>query len=101
MWIEINRIGCSRMLLNSSKTDFLWCSTHRRCNQHRSAGSLRGACATDWYGPRSWHKPTVLEADKQMTGHVRQLVSRCFRQLRLIKSCVRSLPFEAAKTTVA
>ena|SRR6218665_2706591 len=37
----------------------------------------------------------------QMTGHVRQLVSRCFRQLRIIKSCIRSLPFEAAKTVVA
>ena len=42
----------------------------------------------------------LLEADMQMTGHVRQLVSRCFRQLRLIKSCIRSLPFEAAKTAV-
>ena len=35
-----------------------------------------------------------------MTGHVNQLVGRCFRQLRLIRSCIRSLPFEAAKTAV-
>jgi len=43
----------------------------------------------------------LLEADMQMTCHVRQLVSRCFRQLRLIKSCIRSLPFETEKTAVA
>src|SRR6218665_1382165 len=36
-----------------------------------------------------------------MTGHVKQLVSSCFRQLRLIKSCILSLPFQAAKTAVA
>src|SRR5688572_3523850 len=28
------------------------------------------------------------------------MVSKCFRQLRLIRSCIRSLPFEAAKTAV-
>ena len=42
----------------------------------------------------------LLEPDMQMTGHVRQLVSRCFRQLWLLKSCIRSLPFEAVKTAV-
>jgi len=41
----------------------------------------------------------LLEADMQMTGHVRQLVNRCFRQL-LIKSCIRSLLFKVAKTAV-
>src|SRR6218665_1063787 len=43
----------------------------------------------------------LLEADMQMTCHVKQLVSRCFCKLRLIKSCIRSLPFQAAKTAVA
>jgi len=32
--------------------------------------------------------------------HVNQLVSRCFHQLRRIKSSVRALPTEAAKTVV-
>jgi len=42
----------------------------------------------------------LFEADISMTRHVGLTVSRCFRQLRLIKSCVRSLSFEAAKTAV-
>src|SRR6218665_1148386 len=28
-------------------------------------------------------------------------VSRCFRQLRLLKGCIKSLPFEAARAAVA
>jgi len=78
----------------------LWCATHRRCNQ-------LSTIPLEVCGVRVPPTGTVrdlgilLEANMQMTGHVRQLVSRCFRQLRLIKSCIRSLPFEAAKTVVA
>src|SRR6218665_2390170 len=94
-WMKSNRL-----LLNPSKTDFLWCATRRRCNQLSTfplevcgvrmppTGTVRGL-------------GILLEADMQMRGHVRQLISRCFRQLRLIKSCKRSLAFEAAKTAVA
>src|SRR6218665_1490904 len=28
-------------------------------------------------------------------------VSRCFRQLRLLKGCIKSMPFEAARAAVA
>src|SRR6218665_1053057 len=92
----------NRLLLNPSysKTDFLWCATHRRCNQLSTV--LLEVC-----GVRMPPTGTVrdlgilLEADMQMTCHVRRLVSRCSRQLRLIKSCIRSLPFEAAETAVA
>ena len=42
----------------------------------------------------------LLESDLSMTRHVGQLVSRFFRLLRLIKSCIRSLPFEAARAAV-
>src|SRR6218665_1039063 len=75
-------------------------ATHRRCNHLR-------AVPLEVCGVRVPPTGTVrdlgilFEADMQMTGHVRQLVSRCFHQLRLIKSCIRSLPFEAAKTAVA
>jgi len=33
-----------------------------------------------------------------MTSHINQTVGQCFRQLRLIKSCIKSLPFEVART---
>ena len=36
-----------------------------------------------------------------MKTHVNTTVGRCFRQLRLIRSCLKSLPFEAARTAVA
>jgi len=75
-------------------------ATHRRCNQ-------LSAVPLEVCGVRVPPTGTVrdlgilLEADQQMTGHVRRFVSRCFRQLRLIKSCIRLLPTEAAKTAVA
>src|SRR6218665_2559429 len=88
-WMKSNRL-----LLNPSKTDFLW-----RCNQLSTV-------PLEVCGVRVPPTGTVrdlgilLEADMQMTGHARQLVSRCFRPLRLIKNCMRSLPFEAAKSAV-
>src|SRR5688572_28956023 len=42
----------------------------------------------------------LLESGLLMTGHVSQLADRCFRLLRLIRSCIQSLPFEATKTAV-
>src|SRR6218665_1928551 len=35
-----------------------------------------------------------------MKVHVARTVSRCFRQLRLLKRCIKSLPFEAARAAV-
>src|SRR6218665_3184417 len=70
-WMESNRL-----LLNPSKTDFLWCATHRRCNQLSTV-------PLEVCGVRVPPTDTVrdlgilLEADMQMTCHARQLVSRC------------------------
>src|SRR6218665_3911047 len=36
-----------------------------------------------------------------MKDHVARTVSRCFRQLRLLKGCIKSLPSEAARAAVA
>jgi len=35
-----------------------------------------------------------------MTSHINQTIGQCSRQLRLIKSCIKSLSFEAARTLV-
>src|SRR6218665_1731312 len=94
-WMRSNRL-----LLNPSKTDFLWCATLRRCNQ-LSTVPLDGCGVRVPPTGKVRELGILFEADMQRTGHLRQLVSRCFRQLRLIKSCIRSLPFEAAKTAVA
>src|SRR6218665_1050712 len=83
-WIKSNRL-----LLNPSKTDFLWCAPHGRCNQLSTV--LREVCGV--------HVPLtgtvrdlgiLLEADMQMTCHVRWLVSRCSPHLPLINNCIRS-----------
>src|SRR5688572_14248731 len=93
-WMRSNRL-----LLNPHKTDFLWCATRRRRDQ-------LSVVPLEICGERLLPKGVVrdlgamLEADLSMTCHVRQMVSKCFRQLRLIRSCIRSLPFEAAKTAV-
>jgi len=42
----------------------------------------------------------VLQSNMPMTSHINQTVGQCFRQLRLIKSCIKSLSFEAARTLV-
>src|SRR6218665_886844 len=91
------RMKSNRLLINPSKTVFLWCATHRRCNQPSTVLLVVCGVRVPPTGTVS-ELGILLEADLQMTGHIKQLVSRCFRQLRLIKSCIRSLPyFEAAK----
>src|SRR6218665_3894651 len=43
----------------------------------------------------------LLESDLSMRRHVAWTVGYCFRQLRLIRSCIKSLPLGAAKAAVA
>src|SRR6218665_3517766 len=43
----------------------------------------------------------MLQSDLSMKDHMAWTVSRCFRQLRLLKGCIKSLPFEAARAAVA
>jgi hypothetical protein len=42
----------------------------------------------------------VLDSEMSFGSHVSRLVSSCFYQLHCMKSCLRALPFEAAKTVV-
>jgi Reverse transcriptase (RNA-dependent DNA polymerase) len=94
-WMRSNRLR-----LNPEKTDFLWCATSRRCvNLDTSALSICGAMIA----PSSFVRDlgVLLESDLSMRRHVAWTVGCCFRQLRLIRSCIKSLPFEAAKSAVA
>src|SRR6218665_916290 len=43
----------------------------------------------------------MLQSDLSMKVHVARTVNRCFRQLRLLKGCIKSLPFEAVRAVVA
>jgi hypothetical protein len=93
-WMTSNRLK-----LNPAKTDFMRCATRRR--QHQlSRGSLAFAGATLNPSTTVRDLGVLLDSELSFGPHISQLVSRCFFQLRRIKSCVRALPLEAAKAVV-
>src|SRR6218665_3045390 len=104
MELGIERIAewmCSnRLCLNPEKTDFMWCATRRRC-MHLDTSEL-SVCGT-LIRPSTTVRDlgVLLESDLSMRRHVAWTVGCCFRQLRLIRSCIKSLPLGAAKAVVA
>jgi hypothetical protein len=86
----------NRLRLNPEKTDFLRCATSRQCSHLDTCelsvcgSSIRPVTAVRDLG-------VLLESDLSMRRHVARTVGCCFRQLRLLRGCIRSLPFEAAK----
>src|SRR6218665_1898070 len=94
-WMRSNRL-----CLNSKKTEFLWCATSRQCphldtRELSVCGSLiRPVTVASDLG-------VMLPSDLSMKDHVAQTGRRCFRQLCLLKGCIKSLPFEAARAAVA
>ena len=93
-WIESNRLR-----INPSKTDFLSYATRRRCHQLSTDPLL---IENTNLSPSSTVRDldVVQKSDMSMTSHINQVVKQCFRQLGLIKSCVKSLTFESARTLV-
>src|SRR5688572_6474258 len=94
-WMRSNRLR-----LNPEKTDFLWCATSRRC-LHLDTGALSVCGASIAPSTSVRDLGVVLDNDLSMRRHVAWMVGCCFRQLRLIRSCIKSLPFEAARAAVA
>ena len=90
----------SNMLkLNPAKTDFMRCATHRR--QHQlCTEALTFIGATIQPSSKVRGLGVILDTGLSFGPHVNQLVSRCFHQLRRIKSSVSALPTEATKTVV-
>src|SRR6218665_1909409 len=43
----------------------------------------------------------MLQSDLSMKNHVARTVSHCFHHLRLLKGCIKSLPFEAVRAAFA
>ena len=92
-------MASNRLKLNPAKTDFMWCATHRRKHQ---LSKDRVTFAGSDIQPSSTVRDLgiVLDSELSFGPHISQLVSRCFLQLRRIKSCVRALPMDAAKAVV-
>jgi len=92
-------MASNRLKLNPAKTDFMWCATRRRQQQLSKdhvtfAGSaIRPSSTVRDLG-------VMLDSKRSFGPHISQLVSRCFLQLRRIKSCVQALSMDARKTVV-
>src|SRR6218665_237195 len=94
-WMRSNRLR-----LDPEKTDFLWRATRRRCI-HLDTAEL-SVCGALILPSTSVRDLGVLwESDLSMRRQVAWTVGCCFRQLRLIRSCIKSLPLGAAKAAVA
>ena len=98
LWMASNRLK-----LNPSKTEVMWCATKRRLIQlttpiTTTPVSFCGTSITPVQSARNLG--VLLSSDLSFKQHVNQTVSRCFYQLRTIKSCVTSLGLDAAKTIV-
>src|SRR6218665_354669 len=98
-WMRSNRLR-----LNPEKTDFLWCATRRRC-MHLDTSELSVCGALIRPSTTVRDLGVLLESDLSMRRHVAWTVgccsSCCFLQLRLIRSCIKSLPRGASKAAVA
>src|SRR6218665_3304432 len=94
-WMRSNRLR-----LIPEKTDFLWCAIRRRCI-HLDTGELSVCGALIRPSTSVRDLGVLLESHLSMRRHVAWTVGCCFPQLRLIRSCIKSLLLGAAKAAVA
>src|SRR6218665_2127449 len=94
-WMRSNRLR-----LNPKKTDFLWRATRRQCI-HLDTIELSVCGALIRHSTSVRYLSALLEHELSMRRHVAWTVVCCFRQLCLIRSCIKSLPLGAAKAAVA
>lgn len=93
-WMQSNRLS-----LNPSKTQFMRCATTRRLTQLSSS-------PITFCGQQIWPVSSVrnlgvtVDSSLSFCTHVNRVVSSCFYQLRRIKSSLKALPLETAKTLV-
>jgi len=92
-------MASNRLKLNPAKTDFTRCATRRRQHQLSREALMFGGATIQ---PSSTVRDlgVILDPELSLGLHINHLVSRCFHQLRGIRSSVRALPMEAAKTVV-
>ena len=93
-WMSANRLE-----LNPDKTEFMRCATARRlpqlANEVVSFGNSTILPATTVH-----NLGVVVDQKFSFQSHVNKTVSSCFYQRRRLKSPIKALPFETAKTLV-
>ena len=93
-WMSANRLK-----LNPDKTEFMRCATARRLPQLTNEVVTFG---NSTISPATTVRNLGVVVDQKFSfqTHVNKTVSSCFYQLRRLKSSVKALPFETAKTLV-
>ena len=93
-WMSANRLK-----LNPDKTEFMRCATARRLPQLVKEVVTFGN-STILPATTVRNLGVVVDQKFSFQSHVNKTVSSCFYQLRRLKSSVKALPFETAKTLV-
>ena len=93
-------LGSARLSLNSDKTEFLWCMTSRRCS-YLDTRELSVWGSSICPVTVAHNLGVMLKSDLSMKDYMAQTASRYFHQLCLLKDCIKSLPFKAARAAVA
>jgi len=92
-------MSSNRLLLNTAKTEVLWCSTSRR--QHQIP-QTRTRIGNDYVTTATSVRDLGIhiDSDVSMKSHVSRTVSTCFAALRQINSIRRCLPQQALVSLV-
>jgi len=92
-------MASNRLKLNPMKTDLLWCAIRRRQHQLNRSSLVFGGATVQ---PSSTVRDlgVIIDCEMSFRLYINQPVSRCFYQLRCVKSCVKALPTDFARTVV-
>ena len=94
-WMQSNRLS-----LNPSKTQFMRCATARRLTQLSSSPIT--FCGQQMIQETSvCNLGVTVDSSLSFRTHINRVVSSCFHQLRGIKSSLKALPQEIAKSFFA
>jgi hypothetical protein len=93
-WMKSNRL-----CLNPVKTQFMWCATSRRIGQLSNTPIEFGG---ERISPVSSVRNLGVIVDSALTfqPHISRVISSCFYQLRQMKSSLKLLPFDVARSIV-
>ena len=96
----IDWFNSNRLLLNTEKTEFLWCHSKKR-RQSVPSTSLR--IGSSWISPSSSVRclGVILDSELSFERHITKCVSTCFGILRQIRSISSSIPRVLRKTLIS
>ena len=92
--------GSNRLLLNSKKSQFLWCSSRPRSSSI-PVSPIRIGLASVLPVTHARFLGVILDSHLSFTKHISNCVSSCFAMLRQIRSIRKSVSHSVLKTLVS